>query len=286
MSVQASIATPSVVTSIVRVGRQVLLVPEAIVLVLLIGLYYSHAAHLSLAILALCVTIWFALRMGLLMTARGAFDAGHYARAEALAYWAVSLYPYSADALTILGAAQLADGQVGPAIANLQRATLYYPGHAGMYTALATGLLAADRTEAARTTAEQALILDPTYGPAYVPLAEAETRLGASDATIEALLRRGLELPLPPGDAAALHCALAGYLVRREAADEAHTRIKVATALLADAPVILRAGIHFQLGEVWRTLGDVETARIHFAASAELDPQGPHAATAWRAART
>lgn len=282
-----SIPSPSpLTTALVRLGRQLLLVPEALILVLLLSFYQRWGNNLSLGVLALFVALWFGLRMALLLGARHAFDAGRYVRAESLAHWAVSLYPYSADALGLLGMTQLTAGRTGPAIANLRRALSYYPAQPWVYTALATGLLEAGATSEARTAALAALAYDPAYGPAYLPLAEAETRLGSNPAQIEALLRQGLVCPLASGDAAALSCALAARCLQRGAAEEARNAISHAEELLATTPVHQRAGLHFQLGELWQSLDHRDAARSHFAASADLDPEGPHAATAWRAART
>lgn len=286
MTAQSSIASSGFAVQLDRLGRQLLLVPEAPILFVLLSLYYGWGAGLSLATLALFVALWFGLRMGLLVGARRAFEQGNYARAATLAQWAVSLYPYSADALGMLGMAHLADGRIGDAVKQLQRATVYYPWQPGLHTALATALLEAGYARAAHATVQHALRLEPTYGPAYLALADAEMHLGASDERVEALLRQGLQNHPAPVDAAAMECSLAACLLRRNATDAARQALRTAEQLLPATPPLPRAGLHFQLGELWRTLGDFDTARNHFAASADLDPHGPHAATAWRAART
>ncbi len=286
MTAQSSMSSSDVATWLARLGRQLFLVPEAVVLLALLSMYRGWGANLSLAILVLFVTLWFGLRMSLLFIARRAFERGEYARADVLAQWAVSLYPYSADALALLGMTHLANGQVRQAVNSLQRAVTYYPWQPGLHTALATALLEAGQTRAARTAAQQALKLDPMYGPACLPLAEAEAKLGSADAVVEGLIRQGLQGQLTPVDAAALQCALAACLIRKSVPAEAQQALSAAAALLVDVPPMQRAGLHFQLGELWQMLDDRDAARSHFAASADLDPQGPHAAAAWRAART
>jgi tetratricopeptide (TPR) repeat protein len=277
---------PAFAAWLARLGRQLLLVPEAIVLLVLLSLYNVHGGSLLLTTLGLCVALWFGLRIGLLIAARHALDRANYPRAEALARWALSLYPYSADALALAGTIQLTFGQPEAASNLLRQAVRCYPWQPGLYTTLAIALLEAGRTREALVAARRALALDPAYGPAYLPLAEAEAQLGAEIAVVEAWVQQGLRCAAPPADTAALQCALAECFLKREEVGNAQTALRAAEALLGQCFSVQRAGLHFQLGALWQQCGDPEAARNHFAASADLDPHGPYAAAAWRAART
>jgi tetratricopeptide (TPR) repeat protein len=250
---------PAFAAWLARLGRQLLLVPEAIVLLVLLSLYNVRGGSLLLATLGLFV---------------------------ALARWALSLYPYSADALALAGTIQLTFGQPEAASRLLLQAVRSYPWQPGLYTTFAIALLEAGRTREALVAARRALALDPAYGPAYLPLAEAEAQLGAAIAVVEAWVQQGLRCAAPPADTAALQCALAECFLKREEVGNAQTALRAAEALLGQCSSVQRAGLHFQLGALWQQCGDPEAARNHFAASADLDPHGPYAAAAWRAART
>lgn len=268
------------------VGRQLLLVPEAALLLALLCLHTALGPSPALTAVGLGLVLWFIARITLLYTARRAVESASYERAEHLARWALRLYPLSADAHAILGTIFLARGNAAGAGESFASAVRYYPFEAGLYAALSAALLENGRLHEAVAAAGTALRLNPSCAPAYLHQASAEDLLDASPDLVERHLRAGLSQPASPADEAALSCALARTLLRKGSQAEARLALARAEGLLPASPAAQRASLHFQIGEVMRLAGDQEAARAHFGASESLDPHGPHAAAAWRAARS
>jgi tetratricopeptide (TPR) repeat protein len=224
--------------------------------------------------------------MALLYNARREVELARYGRAEAMARMAVRLYPLSADAQALLGTVYLARGNPGAAVGALSNAVRYYPLQAGLHAALSAALLEDDRPHDALGEAEAALRIDQTCAPAYLHQAVAEDLLDASPELIERYLRAGLDQLAAPADEAALRCALARILLRQGNVTEARLALGQVEGLLPISQVPQRASLHYQIGEILDQCGDSDAARAHFSASELLDPHGPYAAAAWRAARS
>lgn len=267
------------------VSRQLLLVPEAVLLLAALCLHSVLGAPPLLALVGLLVTLYFVVRAALIALGRRALAAADYGRAARLAAAALRMYGGSADAQALAGAIHLARGEAQLGAAAFRRAVDCYPIQAELYTALSAALLDADRPAEAREVARHALSIDPRSAAALLHLAGAEDQLGAAPEAVEALLRAGLAFGAAPGEEAGLRCALAALLLRAGRGSEAQLLMVGVEPLLAACPAPQRAGIHFHLGELLRSSGDLETARTHFRASETLDPHGRHAAAAWRAAR-
>ncbi|WP_129631265.1 tetratricopeptide repeat protein [Candidatus Oscillochloris fontis] len=267
------------------IGRQLLLVPEAILFVTLLCMHSLYGPNPLLAFLGIMLMFWFLLRIGLLALARRAVDAAHYQRGLQLAQIALRLYPLSADAHALLGSIYLGMGKPSAAISALRQAVRYYPLQAGLYVALSAALLEDEQPQAALEAASLALRLDPRYAPAYLHHASASEALRNNPILIESYLRHGLAHPATPADEAALRCALARVLLHQGHMSEARHMLEHAETLLPASPTPQRAELHFQIGEILRMSGQPDAARDHFRASEQIDPRGPYAAAAWRAAR-
>lgn len=268
------------------IGRQLLLVPEAVLLLALLCLHSVLGAPPLLAIAGLLLTLFFAARTSLLAFGRQALAEADYERAAQLAAAAIRLYPGSADAHALAGTIHLTRGEALLGARAFRRAVACYPLQAELHTALSAALLDAGLPQEARDAARQALAIDPRSSAAYLHLANAEEQLGAAPEAIEALLREGLALPAPAADEATLRCNLASELLAQSRGGEALLALAPVERLLERCPTPQRAELHFYLGELLRLSGDVEAARTHFRASESLDPHGRHAAAAWRAARS
>lgn len=269
-------ATPAV--QLAGLGRQLLLVPEAALLLALLCVHFALGSPPFLALIGLVIAAGFGTRMSLLVAARRSLGEADYERAEQLVRAALTIYPFSADAQALLGTVLLARGDALAAIAALRRATAYYPAQAGLHAALAAAQLEAGEAHAALDQARLAIALDPNCAQAYLHLAGAEAALGAEPDAVEAQLRAGLSRAALPADEAALRCALAEQLIALGREAEARLALAAAEALLARCPAPQRAGLHYHIGELMRLGGDTEGARGHFSASAALDPQGRYIA--------
>jgi tetratricopeptide (TPR) repeat protein len=266
-------------------GRQLLLVPEAVVLLALMCLHSALGAPPLLSLLGLLTTAFFVTRAGLLALGHRTLVTARYDDATRFAQAALSLYPGSADAHALMATLLLARGDSDEAALAFRRAIALFPLQANLHSALSAALLEAGRPVEACEEARRAVELDPTLAAAYLHLANAEERLGATPEAVEGLLRVGLQHPASPADEATLRCSLAALLIAAGRAAEAQLALANVERLLAACPAPQRAGLHFYIGEMLRMGGNTEAARNHFSASETLDPHGRHAAAAWRAAR-
>lgn len=267
------------------IWRQALLVPEAPLLALSLVWHLLSGPSPVTGSIGLLIAIWFGLRMSVFAAVRRALDHADYRQTERLLaclYW---LHPYSADTLALRGVLALARGRTDDAEGALRQALQFYPGQAQLHALLSGTLIENECFAEARREARRALDYDRTCGAAMLQLANAEQLLGAPSSVVEAHLRAGLALRCAPTDAAALRCALAQLLLAQRQAAEAQLVLVGVEALLPRCGVPQRASLHYCLGDLRRSLGDTETARIHFKASEMLDPNGRYAAAAWRAAR-
>lgn len=272
--------------TLVRLRRQALLVPEAMLLAVLLSLYALGVRSPLLDFVGLGVTLYFGARMALLSLSRQALARADYLRAERLTRAAAALYPASADAQALSGVIQAARGQPTTGVDALTHAVQLFPQSAELHATLSGALLDAGRPQEARASAQTALALDPHSPVAHLHLADADDQLGAAPDQVEALLRAGLSRPLQPAVEASLRCALAALLIRQGRAPEAQLALARSPQLLTACPVAQQAGLHFYLGELLQLQGDKEAAREHYRASEALDPGGPYAAAAWHAAHT
>lgn len=272
--------------ALARLGRQLLLVPEAVLLAAFLGLHSLLGPSPLLALVGLGVACYFCARMALLTLGRRSLAMAAYDDAEAMVRAALTLYPASADAHALYGAIALARGEAAAARAALARAVVLFPLQADLHATLSAALLQEGHPEEARSAARTALTLDPRSPLAHLHLAGAEEQLGDSPEEVEALLRAGLALPMRPAEEAALRCALVARLLARQNMAAAQAVLAGAETLLANCPAAQRAGLHYYLGELLRLAGNPEGAREQYTASETVDPKGPYAAAAWRAARS
>ncbi len=270
----------------VWVGRQLLLVPESVLLLTLLCMHAMLGAPLLTALIGLGLIGCFVCRTTLMHLARQALKEANYARADRLSRLALALYPYSADAQGLRAALFMARGQTKAAEEALRRAIAYYPYQAVLYAALSGVLIEDNRPIEAQWAATHALVINPRCALAHLHLAQVAQQLNAAPAIIEQHLRNGLHGQAEPSEEAALRCALAALLLNQGRQSEAQFILVGAEALLARCPAPQRASLHYHLGELRRTIGDLDAARNHFSASETLDPHGPWAAAAWRAARS
>lgn len=262
-------------------GRWLLLVPEAALVVLVLLLYAATNAAQPVAIVAAGLVTIFVVRTLALYTARLALNASRYHDADVLLKLALALYPWSADGLAMRGTLALARGEAVAAEQALQQAVRMLP-QPSFYTALSSALLALGRPVEAANAARRALNLNPEYAQAYLYLAEAEGASGGTNQAVEARLRAGVRIAAGPEAQAALQCALAAHLLANQRFAEASLALHSAEALLPKCPGMRQAELRYLLGELLVSQGQLERAREHFYQAETLDPHGRFAAAAWR----
>lgn len=263
--------------------RGLLLVPEAPLILLLLGAYWALGAPAWLGVGITLLIIGFIARLLALLSARLAYETAHYGEAGALAHIALVLNPWSADALALRGTIALAQGHPAAAEAALRRSAALLPEQAAVYSALSSALLAQGRAHEAATAARDALTLAPHLALAQLYLAEAERASGVPALEVEDRLRAGLADAAAPEDEAALRCALGALLFAEQREAEAMLTVRGAEALLPRCKAASQLELRVRLGELMIAQGQLERAREQFRSVAALDPNGRYTGAAWRA---
>ena len=264
-------------------AQTLLLVPEALLITLLLCIYWASGEPPVVGLIVTLLIISFMTRLLALIVARESFNAARYREADILAQIAWALYPWSADTLALQGSIALAQGQAVSAELRLRQAIALLPDRASMHAALSSALLALGRAAEAATVARSALALDPHSPIIHLYLAEAERASGTPMLEVEDRLRAGLALASAPEDEAALRCALGALLLAEERTAEAMLTLRGAEALIPRCPTTRQLELRVRLGELMIAQGQIERAREQFRNVAALDASGRYAGAAWRA---
>jgi tetratricopeptide (TPR) repeat protein len=243
-----------------RMGRTVLLVPEAPLLALL-ALGYTALGAPLLGALTLAAALSFGVRVAALYLARALLLAARYRDAVALARLALAIYPWSADALALRGVLALAAGDAAYAERLLRRSDALLPGRAAVQAALSGALLELGRVSEAATAARRAIKLDARCAAAYLHLAEAEQRAGAVPAAVEDWLRAGLAAATDPETETTLRCALAWHLVGQGRGAEARLATSGIEAVLPRCTEVHQSRMRVRLCELLVAQGQTDRAR-------------------------
>jgi tetratricopeptide (TPR) repeat protein len=265
------------------IAQALMLVPEALLIALLLCVYWSFGEPPQVGVLVTLLIISFIARLLALVAARQAFNAARYREADSLAQIGLALYPWSADALALQGTIALALGRPAEAERLLLRAIALLPGRANLYAALSSARLALGRPAQAAEAARLALALEPESAIVHFYLAEAELAAGLPALAVEDRLRAGLAFAAAPEDEAALRCALGALLIAEGRAAEAMLTLRGAEALIPRCRPARQLELRVRLGELMIAQGQIERAREQFRSVAALDASGRYAGAAWRA---
>ncbi|MFL5802302.1 MAG: hypothetical protein ACJ8CR_11255 [Roseiflexaceae bacterium] len=269
---------------LILVGRMLLLVPEAVLLVVLLCAYTIWPDPL-IALLVVLLVVAFIVRAAALHLARAAIERGRVAEASALLRVALLLNPWSPDALALEGALALMSGAPALAVVRLRRAIGLLPGQPAFHAALSGGLLELGRPVEAAQAAQVALALDLRCAVAHLHLAQAERARGAAAQVVEDRLRAGLATEPSPAAEAVIRCVLAAHLLAEQRIAEATLTLHGAEALLPRCPTPSQAMLRIRLGEILIAQGQIERAQEYIQSAAALDPHGRYATVAWRVAQ-
>jgi tetratricopeptide (TPR) repeat protein len=193
--------------------QALLLVPEALLVALLLCVYWAIGEPPLAGLAVTLLIISFITRLLALVGARWSYNAGRYREANALAQISLALYPWSPDGLALFGVIALANNQPAQAEAALRRAIEFLPKRANTHAALSGALLELGRPSEAAEAAQVALLLMPGCAIAHLYLAEAQRMRGVPAQDIEEQLRAGLQCASAPESEAALRCALGAHLL-------------------------------------------------------------------------
>lgn len=232
------------------------------------------------ALPALLCSLWFLSRYLLISQAHRLLNNGQYHSAMRLAQTAKSLNPFSADVHWLLGLIALQRNRPRVAIDHLKKACRLDPDDAQVYAALSAAFVEAEEPKLAIQYAKKALAMNPgLYGAAMV----------LSDCTpdseqVEHYLRQMINTVRRPVERAVACCALANYLIEIGRRSEAESFLAQVIPLVPACPPASRGQLHYRLGELLTACGKHDMARDQFLLSIKIDPRGPCAANAWRAA--
>ena len=269
--------------SLAWLARQVLLIPEMVLLPLIFALYILTQPTLTLAVIGEAVIALFLLRTGLLWSAGRAWSAGRYRRAGRYARLALRLYPWSADGVALLAEIRLAEGKVEEAEALYRRAITLFPGYAPFHVGVSRALSAERQWPEARKAAMEAVAVDDECAQAYAQLAYLALNTYESTHTVTQWIEIGLaESPSLPIQAS-LYTTRAEVAVKLEQTRMAEVALEQAVMAVLECPTPAQAELLYRLGHVRRRLGQNVEAREDFERIGQLDPEGRWVNAAWRA---
>jgi tetratricopeptide (TPR) repeat protein len=268
--------------SVEEIRRQVLLIPEAPLLLGLLLAGWAFGFPPVVSTMAMLVVGVFVVRLFLLSSATHELDNGHYAYADRYAEAALRIYPWSADALMVRAKSYLLQGDEKRAEVLLHRALRLAPESEAVHSALAAILLARADYIGAR---DHALIAGEVA--AGSPLALQHLSWLAlhieRDPAKSARLLQGIQpQSLPPHLLAPLLVLQGETHLAHGEHGAARVALSGIQALLPRCPVPLQAELNYHLGRLSRSLGNEH--RRFFRQCVDLDPRGRWAHAAWRAA--
>ena len=269
--------------SIRWLGRQIVLIPEMVILPLVFGLYLFTNRALPLAVLGELLIAAFVIRTTLLWAAGRAWAVGQYARAARFAQAALRIYPWSADGIALLATVRLAQGKSEDASSLFERAIGLFPGYALFHVGLSQALATERRWPEARQSALHAMALDDTCAAAHAQMAQVALNLNEAHHVALQWVDSGLAAaPMLPVQAM-LYALRADAALRIEQRRVAQVAMEQVTLTLLDCPTPIQAELMYALGTLRRRQGDTAAACHDFERVARLDPEGRWVNPAWRA---
>lgn len=265
-----------------HLGHQLLLIPEAPVLLALLLIGWAYHFPPGVAVLTALTIAVFLLRFCLLTASARQLERARYSRADGFSRAALRLYPWSADALTLRAQGLLLRGNDEAAEPLLRRAARLAPDSDLIHGALAGTLLARGEFAAGR---EHATLADRlAAGSPYAARHLAWLALHVDDDPIAAQRLLGaIDVEhTPPPLATPMLVMLAEAQIARGTVEIARETLRRIEDLLQACPIPQQAEFLYHLGKLHTELGD--DASRHFYQSVKLDPHGRYAHAAWRAA--
>ncbi|WP_322815846.1 tetratricopeptide repeat protein [Chloroflexus sp.] len=263
-----------------RLGQALLRTPELPGIIAVLLWMVLGGVVLINALPAVLCSLWFLSRYLLIGQTYRMLNNGQYHPAMRLARIAKSLNPFSVDTHWLLGLIALQRNRPRVAIDHLKKACRLDPDDAKLYAALSIALIDLEEPKAAIQYARKALALNPDLFEANMVMSDfAET-----NEQIEYHVRLAINTARRPVERAVAYCTLANYLIEIGRRSEAESFLAQVIPLVPACPPASRGQLHYRLGELLTACGKHDMARDQFLLSIKIDPSGPCAANAWRAA--
>ena len=263
-----------------HIKQQLMLVPEAPVLLALLLIGWAYSFPPAIGVLAALTVAIFVLRLLLLTLAQQQLGQGNYRQADSLTRAALRIYPLSVDALSLHAKGLLLRGKDVEAEALLRRAAELAPDSEAVQGALAGALLLQGDFAGGREHASYARRLAGGSPYAAQPLAWLALHVDDDPAHAQRILGEAEIDRLPATLAGPLLVLLAEAQLARGATQPAMETIRRLDAMIVACPVPQQAELCYHLGRLHALAGG--DGRRHFRHSIELDPHGRYAHTAWR----
>ncbi len=265
-----------------RLVQQILLIPEAVILLGLLLLAWVFHFPPLISLLAIMTISIFGMRLGLITLAEHHLAQGSYERADRLARTALHLHPWSVDALMLRAQGMVQQGQDEAAIKVLRHAAILSPDDYQFHRTLASTLLTQGETAAGWRLAESVNRTVVPAPAALQQLAWIALHIDSDPAKAIALISRVDPEYLPSHISAPLLITLCDALVAMGRYDEALRLLqRIERQLQASTPT-LQAELLYHLGRFYKALG--RDGGSYFRRSVQFDPQGRYAQIAWRCA--
>lgn len=265
-----------------RLLQQVLLVPEAVMLLALVVLGWMLHFPALIGLLAIITMLVFAVRLSLIALAERRLARGAYDAADRLLRAALRLNPWSADALVLRAQGLTQQGEDEAAERFLRQATRLYPDDPALQSALAAVLLAQGRIAEGWQMARQNNIV--ALDSPQIVQQRAWLALHVEDDAAKA--RSILQSSHPERQAPQISLPLLATLCEAQivlgAHDEALKLMQTIEEQLRLCAQPQQAELLYHLGKLHMALGQDGT--LYFRRSVELDPDGRYAQAAWRSA--
>ncbi len=264
------------------IEHQLLLIPEAPVLLALLLIGWAYDFPPAVGALAAIAVFVFVLRLWLMTVAAQNLERARYRQADRFSRAALRIYPWSADALTLRAHGLFLQGDDAQAEPLLRRAARLAPDSEVIQGALAGTLVARGKYAAARqhaTQARRASAESPFAAQhlAWLALHVDDDPMGAQRILSEIDLHS-----LPATYMVPLLLLVAEVQIVRGATLAATETSRQIEVLLPECPIPQQAEVLYQLGKLQGALGGWATPL--FRRSIDLDPHGRYARAAWRAA--
>lgn len=265
-----------------RLRQQMLLVPEAPILIGLLALAWALQFPALLGLLALLTMVLFGARLGLMALAERQIAQGDYARADWLARATLRLNPWSSDALVLRAQGLTHQGKDEAAERLLREAARLYPDDLALQSALASALLAQGRIAEGWQVARQEGVAQMRSPQIAQQRAWLALHVEGDAAKARAIINDARPGDLPPRVALPLLATMGEALIVLSARDEALRTLKTIEQKLPLCPQPQQAELLYHLGRMHDALG--QESSMYFRRSVELDPDGRYAQAAWRSA--
>ncbi len=267
-----------------RVAHEVLLVPEAGILIGFLLILWAFNSPALISFLAVVTAFVFGVRLGLMALAEQQLSQGAYTRANRLTSAALRIHPWSTDALLLHAQALAHQGQDAAALETLRRAAKVDPENDHLQMSPAAALLAHGNAPSGWKVIEPANHIEAGSPDVLQQQAWVAMHVENDPARAIALMSHVQQEHLPPRTRAPLLVALCEAHIKLGTFNKAFKLLRELEQQIEACGRTQQAELLYHLGRLYSASG--KDGSNYYRRSVELDPNGRYAHTAWRCAIT